>query len=158
MEFPVKVRSRHASAARAGVFGVCGNSGDTVRFDFDAEWAAYPEKTAYFAVIAQDGRTETAVKFQGDLCPVPVIEKALLVEIGVTAGAIRTAAAARIPYAKCITDLTAEEQEPQQDLYSVLLSELMHQPVQRLCSGRYLVSAEGDYLATDAGDYLMTKE
>lgn len=158
MEIPVKIRSRHAFASAGGLYGICGSSGDTVRFDFDAEWADYPEKTAYFAAHTPQGRTETAVTFQGVICPVPVMQQASLVEIGVSAGAIRTTTSARIPYALCITDFAAAEKEPQQDLYSVLLCELMHQPVQRICSGRYLVSAEGDYLATGAGDYLMTKE
>ena len=158
MEFTVRIRSRHAFVGNAGAFGICGNSGDTVRFDFDAEWAAYPEKTAYIAAITPEGRIESAVPFTGEVCPLPVIEHAAIAEIGVSAGTLRTTTAARIPYAKCITDIFAEMREPQQDLYSMLLCGLMHLPVYPVCSGRYLVSAEEDYLATEAGDYLLTKE
>ena len=125
MEFTVRIRSRHAFVGNAGAFGICGNSGDTVRFDFDTEWAAYPEKTAYIAAITPEGRIESAVPFTGEVCPLPVIEHAAIAEIGVSAGTLRTTTAARIPYAKCITDIFAEMREPQQDLYSMLLCGLM---------------------------------
>ena len=158
MEFAVRVRQLHAKPESAGVFGVCGNSGDTVRFDFDEEWAAYPDKTAHIAIDSASGRSETEIPFQGDICTLPPVRQTSLVMIGVSAGDIRTAACARIPYAACITDIKAEENRPQADLYNRLLAELMHQPVQDICFGRYLVTADGDYLATEAGDYLMTKE
>ena len=72
MEFFIPIRNRHTAAA-PGTFGICGNSGDTVRFDFDAEWDPYPEKTAFFFWDTPQTHAETAVLFQGTRCPVPVI-------------------------------------------------------------------------------------
>lgn len=158
MEFPVRIRNRHAAVPVSGMFAVCGCSGDTVRFDFDAEWNAFPEKTAYFEPQGAGGGTVTAVPFQGDVCPMPVTEQASLVRIGVSAGSLCTSTAARLPCAACITDIPADEAHPQQDIYNTLLSLLNHQQPQDICFGRYLVTLDGDYLATDAGDYLMTKE
>ncbi len=158
MEIPVRVRAHHAELAEAGLFGVCGNSGDTIRFDFDAEWDAYPDKTARIIIGSGAARSETEIPFQGDSCVLPAIRQTAVLAVGVEAGDIRTTTAARIPYAACITDIPAEEAQEQPDLYNMLLAELMHQPAQGICNGRYLVSRDGDFLATDAGDYLMTKE
>ena len=158
MEFAVRVRNRHAEAESPGLFGVCGNSGDTVRFDFDAEWALYPQKTAWVVLDSGTGRSVTEIPFQGDICTLPVIAETSLLRLCVSAGSIRTTGFVRIPYAACITDIISEEARPQADVYNRMLAELMQQPVQDICCGRYLITADGDYLATDAGDYLMTKE
>ena len=158
MEFRIRVRQLHAAPESEGMFGVCGNSGDTVRFDFDAEWAPYPVKTAIAVIDSEAGRCVTEIPFSGDSCVLPPVERSALVRIGVSAGDIRTAAFARIPYAACITDIAAEELHPQADIYDRLLAELMHTEPQDICCGRYLVTSDGDYIATAAGDYLMTKE
>ncbi|MBQ5340002.1 MAG: hypothetical protein J6Z40_12670 [Oscillospiraceae bacterium] len=158
MELRIRVRQLHAEPESEGLYGVCGNSGDTVRFDFDEEWALYPEKTAIVVFASETGRCVTEIPFSGDCCVLPPVERTSLVRIGVSAGDIRTAAFARIPYAACITDIIAEEMYPQADIYDRLLAELMHSGTQDICRGGYLVTADGNYLATAAGDYLMTKE
>lgn len=158
MEIPVTIRRRHAVLPEPGIFAVCGSSGDTIRFEFDAEWEVFPEKTAHFVMHAAGADSEADVVFQGNVCAVPVIAHAAQVSVGVSAGSLRTTTAARIPCLPCITDIPAEEAHPQQDVYAVLLCMLMHRQPQAVCSGRYLVTADEDYLATDAGDYLMTKE
>lgn len=158
MEIPVRIRNLHAEPAVQGMSGVCGNSGDTLCFDFDAEWEQCHEKTACVVIVTAQGRTVTEIPFQGNLCILPPVRQTALVSVGVCAGSLHTSTAARIPYRQCITDIAAEEFYPQPDIYNRMLAMLMQQPVQDLCNGRYLVSADADYIATDSGDYLLSKE
>ncbi len=158
MEIPVRIRRLHAQLESDEYYGVCGNSGDTIRFDFDAEWEQYPEKTACVVSVSPQGQTLAEIPFQGNICTLPPIHQATLVLVSVRAGALRTTAPARIPYRTCITDFIAEESYPQPDFYNRLLAALARQPAQDLCNGRYLVSEADDYLVTVHGDYIMTKE
>lgn len=158
MEIPVRIRQLHAETVSHDVFGVCGNSGDTIRFDFDAEWDAYPDKTACMVIVSPQGRTVTEIPIQGNVCTLPPVRRTAAISVGVCAGSLHTAASASIPYRECITDILAEEFFPKADICNKLLAELMHLDMQDECSGRYLVSADENYIATQAGDYLLSKE
>ena len=71
---------------------VCGNSDYQVQFIFDAEWSAYPTKTARFIW----GGQYQDVEFAGDTCAVPIISGAHNCEVGVYAGDLCTTTPARI--------------------------------------------------------------
>ncbi len=158
MEIQVRVRRLHAQTASGKACAVCGNSGDTIRFDFDEPWSRYPEKTAHIVSLAPMKELCLDVAFHGNICPLPPIFETTAIYVSVRAGGLRTTTPAEIPYRTCITDLASEEARPQPDFYNRLLAALAHQPVQDICNGNYLVTAAGDYLATANGNYIMTKE
>jgi hypothetical protein len=61
---------------------VCGNSGDTVFFDFDSEWTSIGKKTARFI----SGGEYTDVDFDGNECEIPVLKDNTFFYIGVYVG------------------------------------------------------------------------
>lgn len=140
---------------------VCGNSGFTITFSFDSEWNDYPEKTAQFRFY-RSGKAETVnVAFTGTVCAVPVLSDIDFVEIGVTAGDIRTASPARIPCIRCITDIPSAEYVPQRDIYNEIMDalKLPYDPPPELEDGEFfIVTAEGDYVVALDGTYIIAKE
>lgn len=140
---------------------ICGNSGYYVTFDFDAEWSEYTEKTAHFRFIRDGTPAHIGVPFQGTVCEIPVLRGIGFVEIGVSAGSIRTTTPARIPCAYCATDIPSAAYEARPDIYNQLMQQLAehlnHLPP--LPAGYvFVVTAEGDYVTTSAGDYVIAKE
>ena len=77
---------------RDGVI-VCGNKDYTIAFTFDEEWDEYTTKTARFVWNGKYYDKE----FTGDECPVPVINDATEVTVGVYAGDLKTTTPAEIP-------------------------------------------------------------
>lgn len=113
----VTVRDKIARAeGRARV--VCGNSDYAVRFDFDAEWAEYPIKTARFV---GDGGSCTDVQFEGSDCAVPILRNTRTLLVGVFAGNLRTTTAALIHAVPCITDPDGTPADPTPDVYAQLM-------------------------------------
>ena len=149
MELNVSVRNRRARCD-PGCAVVCGNTGDTVRFDFDSEWDAFAEKIAHFVYTAGSGVQRIEVPFSGDHCAVPRISGTDLLEIGVSAGAVRTTASARIPCLASVTELIGEPDIPVMDVY--------HSAMQMLAAacggfaGRYLLLAAADSSLIAASD------
>ena len=82
---------------RDGVI-VCGNSDYQITFTFDAEWDAYPTKTARFI---WNGKYWDQ-PFTGNVCPVPIITGATEVTVGVYAGDLCTTTPASIPCKRSI--------------------------------------------------------
>ena len=58
---------------------VCGNSDYVIEFTFDNEWDNYPDKVARFVI---NGAYQD-VNFSGNTCPVPVINNATSIGVGV---------------------------------------------------------------------------
>lgn len=77
---------------------VCGNSDYEIKFIFDSEWDTHPQKTARFIW----GGKFYDVDFSGDTCPVPIIQGAQIVEVGVYAGELNTTTSAIIPAKRSI--------------------------------------------------------
>lgn len=77
---------------------VCGNSDYQITFTFDAEWDAYPTKTARFI---WNGKYWDQ-PFTGNVCPVPIIQNAVFVIVGVYAGDLCTTTPASIPCKRSI--------------------------------------------------------
>ncbi len=119
----VKVRSR-AAETTAGGFLVCGNSGDQIQFDFDAEWSAYPAKTARFRYTRNGSAQYQDVLFEGNVCEIPPMHDITELAVGVYAGDIRTTTPAFIPCAPCITDGSPQHSDPAPDVYNQLMEAL----------------------------------
>ncbi len=138
---------------------ICGNSGYMIAFTFDTEWNEYVQKTAQFRYF-RDGKAVTeAVDFSGSFCAVPVLRDVDFVEIGVTAGDIRTASPARIPCIRCITDIPSSAYKWPRDVYNELMERLRqayHPPKEP--KFWYIVTAEGDYVVTSDGAFVVAKE
>lgn len=71
---------------------VCGNSCYQIKFTFDREWDAHEKKTARFIWNGQFFDRD----FTGDTCPVPIIQKANEIQVGVFAGDLVTTTPAKI--------------------------------------------------------------
>ena len=82
----VMVSNKIATYQKRDGFIVCGNSDYQIQFFFDEEWDAHPNKTARFI---RNGEF-TDVKFTGDTCPVPIIQNAYALKVGVYAGELCT--------------------------------------------------------------------
>ena len=117
MQIDVTVKNKIAKRDDPNAFIVCGNSDYTIKFHFDEEWDAYEAKTARFY---SNGEPEDVV-FKGDECPVPVMERADGVFVGVFAGDLKTTTKAYIPCERCILCLGGKIKEPTPDVYAQIM-------------------------------------
>ena len=92
---------------------VCGNSDYEINFTFDSEWNDRLRKTARF--IWNDGHRE--VRFEGNVCPVPILKNATEVEVGVFSGDLFTTTAAVIPCKPSILCTETEVYPEQIEVY-----------------------------------------
>lgn len=76
---------------------VCGNSGYTITFAFDEEWAELPVKTARFVYSSGGVMKHQDAAFEGDTVAVPVLSNIREVWVGVFAGDLTTTTRVRIP-------------------------------------------------------------
>lgn len=98
---------------------VCNNSDYVARFVFDDEWSEYLVKTAKFILPEGD---VISVVFEGDTCPIPVLQKVSLVKIGVEAGNIRTSTSAIVTCRKSAACEAGEEiSPPSPDVYTQIV-------------------------------------
>lgn len=140
---------------------VCGNSDDTVTFAFDAEWDAYDAKNARFQYLRDGALQHEDVDFNGNICAVPLLTDVDFVEIGVSAGEIRTTTPARVPCIRCITDIPAEDYEAPQDIYNELLDALQEalHPLPKLPAGYvFITTSDGSYVTASDGSFIIAKE
>lgn len=140
---------------------ICGNSSYSADFQFDAEWNDYPEKIAHFRFIRSGSPQTLNVDFTGASCAVPALSDVAFVEIGVSAGSIRTTSPARVICLRCITDIPSEAYAPPPDIYNTLMSSLQEvtHPLPQLPAGyAFVVSAEGHYIVDVNGKFMIAKE
>ena len=78
----VKIEKRIATLLDSENDLVCGNSGDSIVFAFDAEWDAYPNRTARFK---WNGKYHD-VEFSGDTVDIPSITDTRSFSVGVYSG------------------------------------------------------------------------
>ena len=117
---PVTVRDRIATKTGDEEY-ICGNSDFTILFDFDAEWDAWPTKTARFTWAGN----YHDVLFEGSECPVPVISDVFHFKVGVYAGNLRTTTAARVPAKKSVLCGGGIKPEPPEtDVYNEILEKV----------------------------------
>ena len=117
MKIEISVKNKIAKRVDPNAFIVCGNSDYTIKFSFDEEWDGIEAKTARFY---SNGEPEDVV-FKGDECPVPVMERADGVFVGVFAGDLKTTTKAYIPCERCILCLGGKVKEPTPDVYAQLM-------------------------------------
>ncbi len=156
MELQITVRNRLASCAPAII--VCGNTGDAVRFDTDAEWDAFPEKTAHFAYCRDGTEYHVGVPFSGDRCVMPAVYGTDLLAVGLEAGTVRTTAPARIPCIPGITELQGEPYQPEPEIYheaAEMLARIRGGFENTVCLA---ADSDGDYIATADGFCIACKE
>ena len=156
MELQITVRNRRADCPDTVI--VCGNTGDTVRFDTDAEWEAYPEKTAHFAYVRDGTEYHTEVPFSGDSCAVPAVHGTDLLSVGLYAGSIRTTAPARIPCIPGIKELQGRAYQPEPEIYheaAEMLAKIRGGFADRVCLA---ADTDGDLIATVDGLCIACKE
>lgn len=157
MQLEINIRGRQAESPHRNLI-VCGNAGVRIRFAFDSEWDAYPEKTAVFCYRRRGLTVTERVLFTGSVCDVPVLTDTDAVCVGVEAGCIRTAAPARIPCARCITDLPAAAFAPPEDAFNAVMEALAsHIPPQPAVTVILLRDADGFALRDSEGFALRTE-
>lgn len=100
---------------------VCGNSGYSIKFNFDAEWGAYSTKTARFVYARQGVWKSQDVVFTNDIVDVPVLSGITEVRVGVFAGDLVTTVPARIPCDRSILCNDTVHEEPEPDVYNQIM-------------------------------------
>ncbi len=145
-EILVTVRDKFAENTLRHMY-VCSNSDYQIRFDFDAEWAAHQVKTARFKY----GSAYQDVVFTGDICPVPIIENAAVIYVGVYAGDLRTTTAAIIRSAPSILVGNGAPADPLPDVYAQIMAKIDSGVLQG-SEGKsaYQVAQENGFVGTEA--------
>lgn len=115
----VSVKDKIAAAAPDALY-ICGNSDYSIQFEFDAEWDAFPEKTARFIYSNQ----YQDVIFRGSICNIPVITGALAITVGVFAGDLHTTTPAVIKAQRSILCPAGSPADPSDEVYNQLMEEL----------------------------------
>lgn len=119
-EIHISVQDRVAYQSDKTVY-LCGDGDFAAVFDFDAEWAQLPVRTARFQT--ENGYTD--VVFRGNRCPVPVLNYARKLEIGVYAGNVHTTTPARISLREGIRAAWGTPEDPAPSIYDQLMEQLM---------------------------------
>lgn len=118
----LQVRENIAKNLTPEVVIVCGNEEDyEVEFDFDEKWSKYNVKTGLFI---RNGEL-IARPFDGNICPIPVIENATLLGIGVKTndGRLHTTTPAFANCLKSASDLATNKiPAPKEDVYDEILA------------------------------------
>lgn len=123
-EIVVVVRDKIARPPAAVI--VCDNTDYTIRFDFDAEWNAFPIKTARFV----HNGVKHDVVFEGDVCAVPRLHDTAECKVGVFAGDLSTTNAAYIRCIKSILSAGGSPADPEEYVYNQIM-EMLNELQQR---------------------------
>ena len=101
---------------------VTDNSDYTITFEPDAEWDAFPAKTVYYAFDTGGAIVHPIV---GNEDAIPVLTKARMVYIGVSAGDLQTTKALGIRVQPSVRQMAGVEvPEPEPDTYDVIMEML----------------------------------
>ena len=114
----INVVNKVATYCQRGGDIVCGNSDYVIDFTFDAEWDAYPVKTARFVA---NGKIVDDVVFEGASVAVPIIHNALSVAVGVFSGNLKTTTPAIIACQKSILCEGGTPADPAPDVYHEIM-------------------------------------
>lgn len=122
MEIQIKVGNRVANNMTPAEVIVCGNSGYKVVFDFDEEWSGQEFKTARFVYRKNGEDMYDEVAFAGDTVDVPILSDINYVKVGVYAGDLETTTPAVILCKKSILCGFGGHEEPDPDVYNMLVN------------------------------------
>ena len=93
----ISVRNKIATNTTPDEIIVCGNSGYSVEFDFDAEWSASASKIARFVYFIGNNRYfKDSEPFKGNTVSVPVLSNIDQVLVGVYTADMNTTTSARV--------------------------------------------------------------
>ena len=124
MTIQIAIQDKIAKLIDKDVYIVSSNSDYTVHFEFDAEWDAYPSKTARF----KWGHGYYDVLFDGNDCSIPAIHNTRrvnqYVEIGVFAGDLHTTTPVMLPVKWSILSGEGAPQSPSSDVYNQIIEKL----------------------------------
>lgn len=115
----IAIRERQATLKNAEIVMVCNNPSDTIRFDFDEEWAEHKAKTARFA---WEGKY-IDVAFAGNEVEVPEIYHTNYVNVGVYTDGL-TSAYAKVRCKFSIKCLGGIHPAPSDDVYNEIVAML----------------------------------
>lgn len=101
---------------------ICNNKDYTMRFDFDAEWEQFNQKTARFSY---DGQYQDVV-FSGNVCPVPAFNDIFQFSVGVFAGDLHTTTTALFYAKKDVLSEHGSPVAPAPDVYAQIMELLGH--------------------------------
>ena len=110
------------ATANADAVIVSDNTGYQIEFTFDADWDAYPLKTAVFAWLKESKYYSQTVAFEGNAVTVPRMPAISSLYVGVMAGDLQTTTPAEIQCRRSILSSGGEEPEaPTESEYAQLM-------------------------------------
>lgn len=121
MVIKINVTNKRAALVGSPVI-VCGNSGYTLEFTFDAEWSAESVRTARFVYVRDGSVQYQDVVFSGTTAQVPVLANVQEVRVGVFAGELRTSTPALIPCERSIRCGTGAPEDPTPSQYDQIMA------------------------------------
>lgn len=127
MVIQINVTDKHAKALGQPKI-VCGNSGYSIKFTFDAGWGAETIKTARFVYMARGDVAYTDVVFTGDTVSVPVLSNVREVRVGVFEGDLHTTTPAVIPCERSIRCGSGAPVDPTPSQYDQIMALLNNLP------------------------------
>lgn len=120
MDKIINVSVQNKVAMADGTMYICGNSDYYVEFDFDRDWDGARYKTARF----QYGKDHLDVLFEGNICPVPILNNVNNFKIGVFSGDLQTSTPAMVYAKKSILCADGSPAAPSDDIYNQIIDAL----------------------------------
>lgn len=108
MEIEIDVVDKRAAVVGTPTI-VCGNSGYSVKFNFDDEWDEHEDKKARFVYVKNGTVVHKDVDVTDDTCEAPILSNVREVRVGVYAGNLSTTTPAAIPCEQSILCESGEE-------------------------------------------------
>lgn len=121
MSIQIQVRNKVAVNLTPEEVIICGNSGYTLEFLFDDEWASETVKTARFVYRKGGQNYYEDVAFSGNTATAPVLSNINYVLVGVYTGDLITSTPAVVACDKSILCGSGTHKEPTPDVYNQLI-------------------------------------
>lgn len=120
--FVVAIRNKVPVLVSGPPYIVTDNSDYTITFEPDAEWDEFPAKTVYYAFDTGGAIVHPIVGNEDDI---PILTKARMVYIGVSAGDLRTTKALGIRVQGSVRQMAGVQvPEPESDVYDRIMDTL----------------------------------
>ena len=126
-DIKINITERRAQALGSPVI-ICGNTGYTLTFTFDEEWAGLEAKTARLVYDYRGEVKHQDIVFTGDTVELPIFSNTRDVRVGVYAGDLITTTPARLQLKPSILCGSGVPDEPTEDVYNQIM-ELFNEKV-----------------------------